>query len=177
MVKSKNPKQKSLKKRSQSKKKNLRKKRTTVKKGKKVEKSLKERISSQIQDFINPIEIKNEEIPQEMNTIKVINKKTDKPKLVLIYADWCIHCQSLKPQWNDMKVQLINEKKYNEEDIFEIESGEQEQKLLDLNGRFIINGQEIKADGYPTMGKIKEGQFNRYTGGRSVADLCAWAKS
>ena len=75
MVKSKNPKQKSLKKRSQSKKKNLRKKRTTVKKGKKVEKSLKERISSQIQDFINPIEIKNEEIPQEMNTIKVINKK------------------------------------------------------------------------------------------------------
>lgn len=177
MVKPRNPKQKSLKKKSQSKKKNSRKKRTTVKKAKKVEKSLKERISSQIQDFINPIEIKNEEIPQEINTIKVINKKSEKPKLVLIYADWCIHCQTLKPQWNEMKAQLINEKKYNEEDIFEIESGEQEQKLLDLNGRFIINGEEIKAEGYPTLGKIKEGQFNRYTGERSVPELCAWAKS
>mgnify|MGYP006127577563 CR=1 FL=1 len=177
MVKPRNPKQKSLKKKSQSKKKNLRKKRTTIKKAKKVEKSLKERISSQIQDLINPIEIKNEEIPQDLNTIKVINKKTDKPKLVLIYADWCIHCQTLKPNWNGMKAQLINEKNYNEEDIFEIESGEQEQKLLDLNGRFIKNGEHITAGGYPTLGKIKEGKFNTYTGGRSVAELCAWAKN
>ena len=67
---------------------------------------------SQIQDLINPIEKKNEEIPQEINTIKVINRKNEKPKLVLIYADWCIHCQTLKPQWNEMKAQLINEKKY-----------------------------------------------------------------
>ena len=177
MVKSKktkerNPKQKSLKRKSQSKRNNPREKRTTIKKAKK---SLKEQISSQIQDLINPIEMKNEEIPQEINTIKVINKKTEKPKLVLIYADWCIHCQTLKPQWNEMKMQLINDNKYNNDDIIEIESREQDEKILDLNERFIKNGEPIKAEGYPTLGKIVNGEFNTYKGERSTPALYQWA--
>lgn len=112
----------------------------------------------------------------EVNTVKVLDKKTQKPVLVLIHAEWCGHCKALMPQWNDMKRQLLKDNSYTSENIKEIES-EELYKLDDINRDYIEDGNNIYADGYPTMGKIQNGSFVRYQGGRSTSELMQWAKS
>jgi thiol-disulfide isomerase/thioredoxin len=112
----------------------------------------------------------------EINTVKVLDKKTQKPVLVLIHAEWCGHCKALMPQWNDMKRQLLKDNSYTLENIKEIES-EELYKLDDINRDYIEDGNNIYADGYPTMGKIQNGSFVRYQGGRSTPELIQWAKS
>lgn len=96
-----------------------------------------------------------------------------KPKLVLIYANWCGHCQAMKPNWEQMKTNLLERDMYSPEDIIEIESGDQEQKLPELNNS--LQGPKIEIVGYPTMGKIEDGGFNRYEGGRDTESLMNWA--
>lgn len=112
----------------------------------------------------------------EVNTVKVLDKKTQKPVLLLIHAEWCGHCKALMPQWNDMKRQLLKDNSYTSENIKEIES-EELYKLDDINRDYIEDGNNIYADGYPTMGKIQNGSFVRYQGGRSTSELMQWAKS
>jgi thiol-disulfide isomerase/thioredoxin len=112
----------------------------------------------------------------EINTVKVLDKKTQQPVLVLIHAEWCGHCKALMPQWNDMKRQLLKDNSYTSENIKEIES-EELYKLDDINRDYIEDGNNIYADGYPTMGKIQNGSFVRYQGGRSTPELIQWAKS
>ena len=60
------------------------------------------------------------------------------------------------------------------EDIIEIESAEQEQKLPELNNS--LQGPKIEIVGYPTMGKIEDGGFKKYNGGRATNSLMDWAK-
>jgi len=96
-----------------------------------------------------------------------------KPKLVLIYANWCGHCQAMKPNWEQMKTNLLERNMYSPEDIIEIESGEQEQKLPELNNS--LQGAKIEIVGYPTMGKIEDGGFSKYEGGRDMESLLKWA--
>ena len=96
-----------------------------------------------------------------------------KPKLVLIYANWCGHCQAMKPNWEQMKTNLLERNMYSPEDIIEIESAEQEQKLPELNNN--LQGAKIEIVGYPTMGKIEDGGFNKYEGGRDTESLMGWA--
>ena len=62
------------------------------------------------------------------------------------------------------------------EEIKEIESKEL-YKLKEVNKNHIRDGNHIYADGYPTMGKIQDGSFIRYTGGRSTDELVQWAKN
>lgn len=98
-----------------------------------------------------------------------------KSKLVLIHANWCGHCQAMKPNWDQMKTNVIESNMYSPEDIIEIESGEQEKKLPELNQQ--LKGPKIEIIGYPTMGKITDGGFQKYEGGRSVDELMNWAGS
>ena len=97
-----------------------------------------------------------------------------KPKLVLIYAEWCGHCQAMKPNWEEMKTDLINDNIYGPDDIIEIESNEQEQQLPKIN-HLVTNGSKINVNGYPTMGKIVDGGFKQYVGGRTTMELLNWA--
>ena len=110
----------------------------------------------------------------QINTVKVLDKKTQKPMLILIHAEWCGHCKALMPQWNDMKTQLLKDNSYTLENIKEIESQELH-KLDDINRDYIEDGNDIYADGYPTMGKIQNGSFVRYQGGRTTPELIEWA--
>ena len=106
---------------------------------------------------------------------KNINKDNmQKPKLVLIYAEWCGHCQAMKPNWEEMKTGLINDNIYGYDDIIEIESNEQEEELPKIN-HLVTNGSKINVNGYPTMGKIIDGGFKQYVGGRTTMELLNWA--
>ena len=104
------------------------------------------------------------------------DNNSQKPKLVLIYAEWCGHCQAMKPHWNEMKSELLQENIYNPDDIIEVESIEQEEELPKLN-HLVTNGSKIHVNGYPTMGKIAEGGFKQYVGGRTTIELLHWAKT
>jgi thiol-disulfide isomerase/thioredoxin len=85
-----------------------------------------------------------------------------------IYANWCGHCQALKPEWNKMK-SLI--KKDANIEIVEIEENEHE-KLNKLKQRF----PHLQINGYPTIFKILPNkQIEYYTGNRLSFDMTKWA--
>lgn len=115
-------------------------------------------------------------IKQEIESTTALDKKKQKQILILIHANWCLYCNALMPQWNKMKAKLLDDKTYSLEEIKEIESKEL-YKLEDVNKNHIRDGNHIYADGYPTMGKIQDGSFIRYTGGRSTDELVQWAKN
>lgn len=111
--------------------------------------------------------------PKNMR-FKDIKDDIKQPKLVLIYAEWCGHCQAMKPNWEEMKTDLINDNIYGPNDIIEIESNEQEEELPKIN-HLVTNGSKINVNGYPTMGKIIDGGFKQYLGGRTTMELLNWA--
>jgi protein disulfide-isomerase len=89
-----------------------------------------------------------------------------------IYANWCGHCQRLKPEWLKMKQQLKNKMKklgYFIEFI-EIEESEQE-KLTKFKQRF----PNLNINGYPTIFKHTGGnEIEYYQGERSASELEKW---
>jgi thiol-disulfide isomerase/thioredoxin len=94
-----------------------------------------------------------------MKTITIIGK---------IYANWCGHCQALKPEWNKMKTLI---KKDANIEIVEIEENEHE-KLNKLKQRF----PHLQINGYPTIFKIYANKkIEYYTGNRLVFDMTKWA--
>tara|TARA_B100000282_G_scaffold291688_2_gene264291 strand:+ start:452 stop:940 length:489 start_codon:yes stop_codon:yes gene_type:complete len=112
--------------------------------------------------------------PKNMRFKDIDKENMQKPKLVLIYAEWCGHCQAMKPNWEEMKSDLINDNLYGPDDIIEIESNEQEEQLPKIN-HLVTNGSKINVNGYPTMGKIVDGGFKQYVGGRTTMELLNWA--
>ena len=88
--------------------------------------------------------------------------------VVKIYANWCGHCQSLKPEWNKMKKMI---KKNKNIQIVEIEE-QQQNKLNKLKQRF----PNLQVNGYPTIFKIQPNkQIEYYTGNRITNDMKKWA--
>jgi thiol-disulfide isomerase/thioredoxin len=86
-----------------------------------------------------------------------------------IYANWCGHCQSLKPEWYNMKKML----KYKNKNIqfIEIEESQQE-KLNKFKKRF----PQLEINGYPTIFKITANKsIEYYTGNRISNDMKKWA--
>ena len=99
-------------------------------------------------------------------------EKTDPPEtfvpnsnhIVLVYADWCGHCQKFKPEWRKFRRMARNDPK--------IRTSE-----LDVEDK--VNTTMIKSMGvatFPTVIKIKpSGDRQTYTGDRSSVDLLRWA--
>ena len=117
------------------------------------------------------------EVGANNNTVSDFDKTLKKGNvIVLFYANWCGHCQRLMPDWNDMKKILIDNNNYLPEQIIEVESGEQDQKLNYINNNYITDNTKVMPEGYPTIGKIVNGHFDKYYGGRSLNELVQWAK-
>ena len=91
----------------------------------------------------------------------------------LIYANWCHHCQALKPAWEEMKKHIKNN--YNKFSIVEIEADQPDksEKLAKLEQ--MIDGQKIEASGYPTIIKLAGGSVDYYGGNRELSDMLNWA--
>lgn len=85
-----------------------------------------------------------------------------------VYANWCGHCKTLKPEWKKMKKAL---KKINSNvEIVEIEEAEKD-KLENYKKR--ING--LNVNGYPTIFKYSGGAVEYYNGERTAHGIQNWA--
>jgi len=86
-----------------------------------------------------------------------------------IYANWCGHCQSLKPEWNSMKKIL----QYKNKHIQFVEIEESQQKKLN---KFKNKFPKLEINGYPTIFKINANKsIEYYTGNRITNDMKKWA--
>jgi len=120
-----------------------------------------------------------------MNTVKYnrsSRKKTlknyKKPKMIigLVYANWCGHCQALKPEWKKMKNNLKSSKIKNNHQFVEIEDSDiqKNHKMNQINTR-LKKGEKLNVQGYPTIFKIKSGNLEYYKGGRTSDEMGNWA--
>lgn len=73
------------------------------------------------------------------------------PCMVIIYADWCGHCQSAEPEWNKLS-KMVDGKA----DVYAIESDE-------------YKGGDVSS--YPTVKIVKAGKASDYTGDRSAENM------
>jgi thiol-disulfide isomerase/thioredoxin len=97
-----------------------------------------------------------------------------KPVIILLHATWCGHCKTLEPEWERMKTEL--DKKTSDNIIFEeIESAELDDKLPIISKTY-LNGVPIEHRGFPTIGSIKNQQFEQYGGGRTADSLLEWVR-
>jgi thioredoxin-like negative regulator of GroEL len=96
----------------------------------------------------------------------LLNQKLKKGHwVVLFYAEWCGHCQAMKPEWEKFKSQSQG-KKYN---VDEIESSE----MVDLDEQFKANVQ-----GFPTIVFIDKGKLKSvHSGDRTVDSLDEFANN
>jgi thiol-disulfide isomerase/thioredoxin len=81
---------------------------------------------------------------------------TKQAELMLFYADWCPHCKTAKPIWNDLRSQYQNKTINGYQVIFtEIncttENAETEQMMNKYN-----------IEGFPTIKLLKDGQIIEY---------------
>ena len=77
-------------------------------------------------------------------------------ELMLFYADWCPHCKTAKPIWNELKTQYQNKTINGYQVIFTevnctAESAETEQMMNKYN-----------IEGFPTIKLLKDGQIIEY---------------
>jgi len=92
----------------------------------------------------------------------------------LIYANWCHHCQAMKPAWDEMKKDIMDN--YSGKfSIVEIEAGQPDksEKLAKLEQ--MLDGEKIDSSGYPTIVKLAGGRVDYYGGNREVHDMINWA--
>jgi thiol-disulfide isomerase/thioredoxin len=78
------------------------------------------------------------------------------PEFVMIYADWCGHCQKAKPDFDELaKASPLN-------------IGTNKVYLRGVNGES-DEGKLLKVEGYPTFRLYKpDGRMVEYTGGRGI---------
>lgn len=110
-------------------------------------------------------------------TYKKVHTKSlpkNEPVIIgLVYANWCPHCQHLKPEWNVMKNELMN--KYNGlYTIVEIEESQPDklEQIAKLEQK--LNGNKIEANGYPTIFKLNGGNVSYYDGNRDATSMLNW---
>ena len=99
------------------------------------------------------------------NAVNEFNQKSKKGYwIILYYANWCPHCQTMKPEWNKFSETLKTNKSVN---VAEVESEFME-----------AIGPEHKANvqGFPTIVGCREGKkIADYTGPRTSQDMIKFA--
>ena len=93
-----------------------------------------------------------------------------------LYANWCGHCQSLAPEWDNLKLRLDKHIQAKQVIFEDIEQAEENTKLLLLNKTY-LNGssnQVAVQSGYPTIFCIKGNNVEYYNGSRDVNNMYQW---
>jgi len=84
------------------------------------------------------------------------NNPTSTAELLFFYADWCPHCKTAKPIWNDLKAQYQNKTINGYQVIFtEINCSEETAEVDKMMNQYNV-------EGYPTIKLLKDGQIIEY---------------
>ena len=90
----------------------------------------------------------------EHNTISSQNSKD--AEIMFFYVDWCPHCKTAKPAWNDVKSEYENKTINGYKVIFtEINCTEETAEVESLMNKYNI-------EGFPTIKLLKDGQVIEY---------------
>jgi thiol-disulfide isomerase/thioredoxin len=77
-------------------------------------------------------------------------------ELLFFYADWCPHCKTAKPIWDELKTQYQNKTINGYQVIFTDVNCSQETAEVDK----MMN--QYNVEGYPTIKLLKDGQIIEY---------------
>ena len=77
-------------------------------------------------------------------------------ELLLFYVDWCPHCKTAKPVWNDIKSEYENKTINGYKVIFtEVNCTEETAEVEQMMNKYNI-------EGFPTIKLLKDGQIIEY---------------
>lgn len=88
--------------------------------------------------------------------------KTSEPTLVLFYADWCGHCKTLKPVWDETAEKANTDK----QKMVKIDVGGKDEETKELLTKY-------KIDGFPTILVFQNGKPTPYEGAKTVDGFLA----
>jgi hypothetical protein len=94
-----------------------------------------------------------------------------------IFAEWCGHCQDLKPKWAKMCSQVKRRSGGDAFKFMEIEQQNEEAQINHVNSTYLQNSAKKLAlqGGYPTLFKIQGGNIEYYNGSRETDTMTDWA--
>ena len=91
----------------------------------------------------------SEQIPIDANA-------KNEAELLFFYADWCPHCKTAKPIWNDLKSEYQNKTINGYQVVFtEINCSEETAEVEKMMNKYNV-------EGYPTIKLLKDGQIIEY---------------
>jgi thiol-disulfide isomerase/thioredoxin len=91
----------------------------------------------------------SEQVPLGTNT-------GNSAELLFFYADWCPHCKTAKPIWNDLKSEYENKTINGYKVIFtDINCSEETAEVDKMMNQYSV-------EGYPTIKLLKDGQIIEY---------------
>ena len=103
-----------------------------------------------IEPSLNPTYKANNEIS------KTISSEDKEAELLFFYVDWCPHCKTAKPAWNDLKTEYENRTINGYKVIFtDIDCTNETAEVTQLMDQY-------KIEGYPTIKLLKDGQVIEY---------------
>lgn len=84
------------------------------------------------------------------------NAPTSNAELLFFFADWCPHCKTAKPIWDELKTQYQNKTINGYQVIFtEINCTEETAEVDKMMNQYNV-------EGYPTIKLLKDGQVIEY---------------
>lgn len=94
--------------------------------------------------------------------------------VVLFYAEWCPHCQHMKPEWEKMKHNYENNDSVK---FIDVESADANKNdiIEEINKR--ISPNSVNIDGYPTILSMNGNEIDYYKGERTADLMGGWINS
>lgn len=103
---------------------------------------------------------------------KTAKAKTMKKRPLIIgkvYANWCGHCQTLKPEWQRMENDIRQMPRMNHIVFVAIEESEK-----DKLAKFKAQRAGLQVSGYPTIFSHNGQKYNYYHGSPNAESLKQW---
>lgn len=93
---------------------------------------------------------------EKMTNGQTTDSNNNAAELLFFYADWCPHCKTAKPIWNDMKNEYQNKKINGYNVIFtDVNCSEETTEVDQMMTQYNV-------EGYPTIKLLKDGQVIEY---------------
>ena len=101
----------------------------------------------------------------DRETMDNSNGSSNVAELLLFYVDWCPHCKTAKPIWNELKNEYENKTINGHKIVFtEINCTTETAEIEQMVNKYNI-------EGYPTIKLLKDGQVIEYDAKPSKATL------